>query len=108
MTRICISSTGLYLPPHVISNAELVQAFNAYADLENTAQAAEINAGNRAAVPQSSVGFIEKASGIQRRYVVEKSGVLDPTRMRPRLTPRPDNALSLMAEISVAAAQDAL
>lgn len=108
MTRVCISSTGLYVPPHVISNAELVQAFNAYADLENTAHAAEIAAGSRAAVPQSSVEFIEKASGIQQRYVVEKNGVLDRTRMRPRLTPRPDAALSLMAEISVAAAQDAL
>jgi len=108
MTRVCISSTGLYVPPHIISNAELVQAFNAYADLDNADHATEIAAGSRVAVPQSSVEFIEKASGIQQRYVVEKSGVLDPTRMRPRLTPRADTDISLMAEISVAAAQDAL
>jgi len=108
MHRVCISSTGLYVPPFTISNAELVAAFNQFADLDNAAHAAEIAAGSRAAVPHSSVEFIEKASGIQQRYVVEKSGVLDPTRMRPRLTPRMDSQISLMAEISVAAALDAL
>jgi beta-ketodecanoyl-[acyl-carrier-protein] synthase len=108
MHRVCISSTGLYVPPNVISNSELVQAFNQFADLENTAHAADIAAGTRSAVPHSSVEFIEKASGIQQRYVVEKSGVLDPTRMRPRLTARADTEISLMAEISVMAAQDAL
>ncbi len=108
MHRVCISSTGLYLPPDTISNAELVATFNQFADLENTKNAADIVAGQRSAVPYSSVEFIEKASGIQQRYVMEKSGVLDPTRMRPRLTVRADSELSLMAEIGVAAAQDAL
>jgi len=108
MHRVCISSTGLYNPPEVITNAELVVAFNQFADLDNAAHAAEIAAGSRAAVPYSSEAFIEKASGIQRRYVVEKSGVLDPTRMRPRLRARPDSEISLMAEISLAAARDAL
>jgi beta-ketodecanoyl-[acyl-carrier-protein] synthase len=51
----------------------------------------------------SSVEFIEKASGIKQRYVIDKSGVLDPTRMKPRFAPRPDDQLSLMAEIAVAA-----
>ncbi|MDD2918311.1 beta-ketoacyl-ACP synthase III [Rhodoferax sp.] len=108
MHRVCISSTGLYNPPEIITNAELVTAFNQFADLDNAAHAAEIAAGTRAAIPYSSVEFIEKASGIQRRYVVEKSGVLDPTRMRPRLRVRPDSEVSLMAEISIAAARDAL
>jgi len=108
MHRVCISSTGLYLPPHIISNAELVDAFNRFADLDNAAHATEIAAGTRPAVPHSSVEFIEKASGIQQRYVVEKTGVLDPTRMRPRLAARPDTDVSLMAEIAVLAAHDAL
>ncbi len=108
MHRVCISSTGLYNPPEVITNAELVATFNQFADLDNAAHATEIAAGTRTAVPYSSVEFIEKASGIQRRYVVEKSGVLDPTRMRPRLRIRPDSEVSLMAEISIAAARDAL
>ena len=108
MHRVCISSTGLYVPPNVISNAELVATFNQFADLENAAHAAEIASGTCTAIPYSSVEFITKASGIERRYVVEKAGVLDPTRMRPRLQARPDNQISLMAEISVAAGQDAL
>jgi len=108
MHRVCISSTGLYTPPEVITNAELVDTFNQFADLDNASHAAEIAAGTRNAVPYSSVEFIQKASGIQQRYVVEKSGVLDPTRMRPRLRVRPDGEVSLMAEISVAAAKDAL
>jgi len=108
MHRVCISSTGLYNPPEVITNAELVASFNQFADLENAAHGTEIAAGTRTAVPYSSVEFIEKASGIQRRYVVEKSGVLDPTRMRPRLRIRPDSEVSLMAEMSIAAARDTL
>jgi beta-ketodecanoyl-[acyl-carrier-protein] synthase len=54
------------------------------------------------------VEFIEKASGIRQRYVLEKAGVLDPTRMKPRFAPRPDEALSLMAEIAVDAGAKAI
>jgi beta-ketodecanoyl-[acyl-carrier-protein] synthase len=90
------------------TNAELVQAFNAYADLHNERNAARIAAGELPAVVHSSVEFIEKASGIQRRYVLEKSGVLDPTRMKPRFAPRADDELSLMAEIALDAARQAL
>ena len=108
MTSVVISGTGLYRPPHVITNAELVEAFNAYADLQNEKHAAAIAAGERAPMVPSSVEFIEKASGIQRRYVIEKEGVLDPTRMYPRFQERPDDQLSLMAEIAVEAANKAL
>ena len=108
MHRVAISSTGLYTPPNIITNAELVTAFNQFADHDNALHAADIAAGTRQPTPQSSVEFIEKASGIKQRYVVEKTGVLDPLRMRPRLQARPDNEISLMAEIAVAAARDAL
>ena len=108
MKDIVISGTGLYQPPYVITNAELVVSYNAYADLQNAEHAAAIAAGERPALVHSSVEFIEKASGIKQRYVIEKSGVLDPTRMKPRLAPRPDDQLSLMAEIAVAAAGQAL
>lgn len=106
--RVAISSTGLYTPPHTITNAELVASFNAWADLENKRNAIDIAAGSAQSVPHSSVEFIEKASGIQRRYVMDKEGVLDPTRMRPRFVPRADHELSLMAEIGVKACEDAL
>lgn len=108
MKDVVISGTGLYQPPHVITNAELVASYNAYADLQNTQHAAAIAAGERPALVHSSVEFIEKASGIKQRYVIEKSGVLDPTRMKPRFAPRPDEQLSLMAEIAVDAAGKAL
>jgi beta-ketodecanoyl-[acyl-carrier-protein] synthase len=108
MYSAVISATGLYQPPHIISNAELVEAFNAYADLQNAEHAAAIGAGERVALTHSSVEFIEKASGIKQRYVIEKSGVLDPTRMYPRFTERPDDELSLMAEIGVDACKKAL
>jgi beta-ketodecanoyl-[acyl-carrier-protein] synthase len=108
MHSVVISGTGLYQPPYTISNAELVDIFNRYVDEQNTLHAGEIAAGTRPALPYSSVEFIEKASGIQQRYVIEKSGLMDPARMCPRLTERPDDQLSLMAEIGVDAAQKAL
>lgn len=108
MKNVVISGTGLFTPPHVITNEELVASFNAYADLQNAQHAAAIAAGERAAIPHSSVEFIEKASGIRQRYVLEKTGVLDPTRMKPRFAPRPDEALSLMAEIAVDAGRQAI
>jgi len=108
MTSVVISGTGLYRPPHVITNAELVEAFNAYAARFNALHADRIEAGTVTAVTDSSVEFIEKASGIKQRYVLDKAGVLDPDRMRPHFEPRADDELSLMAEIAVAAAQQAL
>ncbi len=108
MHRVAISSSGIYIPSQVITNAELVESFNQYAALHNAEHADAIAAGTVQAVPTSSVEFIEKASGIQRRYVVEKAGVLDPKRMRAQFTPRADDQLSLMAEMGVAACQDAL
>jgi beta-ketodecanoyl-[acyl-carrier-protein] synthase len=108
MHRVAISSTGLFTPPETITNEELVEAFNAFAELENTRYATEIADGTRSALTPSSVEFIEKASGIKRRYVMNKSGVLDPQRMRPQFASRPDTEISMMAEIGVKAAQNAL
>ncbi|MFO1330479.1 MAG: beta-ketoacyl-ACP synthase III [Rubrivivax sp.] len=108
MNAPVISGTGLWRPEHVITNAELVASYNAYAERYNTQHAAEIAAGALPAKVSSSVEFIEKASGIRQRYVIEKDGVLDPARMRPRFAPRPDEQLSLMAEIAVEAGRRAL
>ncbi|QIL43052.1 beta-ketoacyl-ACP synthase III [Acidovorax sp. HDW3] len=108
MHQVVISGTGLYQPPYTISNAELVEAFNRYVDQENARHAAAIEAGTRAPLAHSSVEFIEKASGIRQRYVLEKTGILDPARMYPHYAERADDQLSLMAEIAVAAAEQAL
>ena len=108
MHQVAISGTGLWVAPNVISNEELVAAFNAYAQRFNAENAAAIAAGTVAAIPESSAEFVEKASGIKQRYVVDKAGVLDPARMRPKFDPRPDDALSLQGEIGVEAAKQAL
>jgi beta-ketodecanoyl-[acyl-carrier-protein] synthase len=108
MKDVVISGTGLHRPPNVITNAELVEAFNAYAALQNEANAEAIARGDAVPVVASSVEFIEKASGIKQRYVIDKQGVLDPTRMRPRFEPRADDELSLMAEFALPAAKGAL
>ncbi|HJV07702.1 MAG TPA: beta-ketoacyl-ACP synthase III [Chromobacteriaceae bacterium] len=108
MNKVVISGSGLFTPPHVISNAELVEAFNRYVQDFNDSHQAEIDAGTLAALAPSSAEFIVKASGIQQRYVMEKAGILDPQRMTPYLPQRPDDRLSLQAEMAVAAAREAL
>lgn len=111
MTNVVISGTGLYHPKTSVSNEELVVAFNAFVDKWNTENAADIDAGLKAPRQYSDPGFIEKASGIKSRHIVEGSGILDPERMTPRL---PDDAIgdddnpSLQARWSLEAADGAL
>jgi len=108
MKPVVISGTGLFTPPHAISNDELVTAFNAYVELFNAENAGRIAAGAVAALEPSSSAFIEKASGIKSRYVMEKAGILDAAHMTPRIKERADEELSLQAEMCVAAARQAL
>ena len=108
MRQVVLSGTGVFTPPHVITNDELVASFNAYVDLYNAEHADEIAAGTLEAKAHSSAEFITSASGIEARYVMEKEGVLDPTRMCPRYEPRSDDAPSLMAEMALDAAKQAL
>ena len=108
MPQAVISGTGLYQPPHIVTNEELVAAYNAYAERQNAIDADAIGRGEKTALTPSSVEFIEKASGIKQRYVIVKDGVLDPARMRPKFAERGDDDLSLMAEIGVDACRKAL
>jgi beta-ketodecanoyl-[acyl-carrier-protein] synthase len=108
MHPVFITGTGLFTPAQSISNAELVEAFNAYALRWNTENAAAIAEGRLQAIQPSSEGFIEKASGIGARFVIDKSGLLDPERMCPDIPERPDDQPSLQCEMSVAAATQAL
>ncbi|MBB5705700.1 beta-ketoacyl-ACP synthase III [Sphingopyxis panaciterrulae] len=103
-----ISSTGLFTPAEAISNEELVASFNRYVARHNRENADAIAAGEVAELTESSVEFIEKASGIGSRFVVDKAGILDPAHMAPRLPERSNDELSILAEIGVAAARDAL
>ena len=103
-----LSTTGLFTPPHTITNAELVESYNAYATAENSANADAIVAGSTEPLAMSSTEFIEKASGIKSRYVMDKAGVIDPAIMTPQLPERSNDELSISAEIAIAAATQAL
>lgn len=106
--KAVISATGLFTPEQSISNEELVGAYNAWAEGWNAANAEAIAAGEIEAKTPSSEAFIEKASGIKARFVMDKSGVLDPERMLPNLPARGDDELSILAEMAVKAAEDAI
>ena len=103
-----IAATGLYTPDQSISNSELVQSFNAYVERFNAANAEAIAAGEVEALAPSSPEFIEKASGIKSRFVVDKAGILDPEVMRPNIPERSNEELSILAEIAVKAARQAI
>lgn len=108
MSKVVISGTGVFTPENVITNDELVAAFNAYADKFNAKNADAIKTGEIEAIPHSSAGFIDKASGIHNRFVLDKSGILDPDIMHPVLPERDEAELSMMAEMAVKAATTAL
>ncbi|KHL69873.1 3-oxoacyl-ACP synthase [Pseudomonas flexibilis] len=108
MHNVVISGTGLYTPSQSISNDELVAAFNAYVQQFNAENADAIARGDVQPLSESSAAFIEKASGIKSRYVTDKAGILDPQRMTPRIPERSDDEWSILCEMSVAAAREAL
>jgi len=108
LPQAVIAATGLYAPPYSLSNAELVETFNAYVARFNAANAEAIASGEIAALTPSSVEFIEKASGIKARYVVDKSGLIDPDLMRPQIPERSNDELSVLAEMAVEAAKEAI
>jgi len=108
VTEIVISGTGLYTPPNSITNEELVESFNAYVRKFNEENKSGIEDGSVEALQESSVPFIEKASGIKARYVIDKEGVLDVDRMVPDIPERPNDQVSILAEIAVNSARDAL
>jgi beta-ketodecanoyl-[acyl-carrier-protein] synthase len=108
LSQAVIAATGLYTPPQSLSNAELVETFNAYVARFNETNAQAIAAGEVAALTPSSVEFIEKASGIKSRYVVDKSGLIDPDVMRPNIPERSNDEISVLAEMAVEAAKQAI
>ena len=106
--KVLLSGTGLWNPPHTITNQELVESYNAWASRYNQQHADQIAAGEVKEKPLSSAEFIEKASGIKSRYAYIKEGILDVDRMRPKIPARADDELSDQAEIAVLAAKKAM
>ncbi len=108
MAAMALSGTGLFTPSASISNDELVASFNEFVRRHNTAHAQAIADGNVAALQESSTEFVTKASGIENRYVMDKTGILDPDIMCPRIAERANDKISILAEMAVTAARDAL
>lgn len=108
MFEPAITGSGVFTPSQSVSNDELVVAFNAYAERWNARNAPAIQAGTVEAMAPSSSEFILAASGIESRFVLDKSGVLDPETMHPWLPERDMDQPGFMAEMGVDACQKAL
>lgn len=108
MSRILITGTGLFTPTGSISNAELVESLSTANEKWNAEHADAIASGELEERDMPSERFIVKASGIGHRYVMDKSGVLDPERLCPRLPLRSEDEVSIQAEICLEAAREAL
>ena len=108
MTKVVISGTGVFTPAESIPNEALVTTFNTYVKEYNRHHSDAIIRGECLPLQESSADFIVKASGIKNRYVIDKSGILDPDTMQPLIPERSNEALSVQAEMAVAAAQQAL
>jgi beta-ketodecanoyl-[acyl-carrier-protein] synthase len=106
--KAVISGTGLYTPPAIIENDQLVEAFNQYVELYNDEHAEEIARGELTALQPSSSAFIEKASGIKRRHVIDREGILDPKRMTPNIPDRDNDEPSVQCEMAIVACKEAL
>ena len=107
-TSVVISGSGLYTPTETVSNEELVTSFNAWVDIHNDAHSDQIARGEIEPKTYSSAEFIEKASGIKSRYVINKTGILDPHRMVPNIPERDNTEQSVMCEIACHAAREAM
>ncbi len=105
---VVISGSGLFTPPHSISNEELAASLAVEVNRWNEENQAGIDSGELQARALPDAEFIEKASGIKSRFVMEKSGILDPERLRPHLPLRGEDELGVQAEMSLPAVREAL
>lgn len=108
MSNVVISGTGLFIPPHTITNDELVDAYNRYAMAFNEQHADAIASGQQESMPLSSSEFIEKASGIRSRYAMHKEGMLDIQYMHPRFSPTSIDNEPEVVTMGLAAARQAI
>ncbi len=105
---VVISGTGLFTPSEYITNEELVHSFNDYVSKFNEDNKELIAAGDLEALVPSSSEFIKKASGIEKRFVQDKKGILDINRMRPKLDERSNSQISILAEMAIKASKEAI
>ena len=108
MHNIHIAGTGIWFPDEKISNEELINSYNSYVDLFNDENHSKIQEGLLDSMEYSSIEFVEKASGIKSRHVIDKEGILDINRMMPRVKNEHEDRLSIHAEVGIKAAKKAM
>ena len=108
MENIYISGTGYWKADEVVTNDEIVASYNSYVERFNKDNNEAIEAGTVEPLGPSSVEFIEKASGIKTRYLIDKKNCLDINVMKPILRQESSDNVSILAEMSVHAAKEAL
>lgn len=108
MKRAVLTGTGLWTPSEGITNAELVESLSQAVGAWNAERAEAIESGEIEERDTPNERFIVRASGVHHRYVIDKAGVLDPKRLRPRLPQRGEDEDSIQCEISLLAIREAL
>ena len=108
MHNIFIAGTGIWYPEDKISNEEIVSSFNSFVKKFNSENQSDIDSGLLQPMEFSSAEFIEKASGIKSRYVIDKEGILDINRMMPRVNNEHPDRLSIHAKAGIEAAKKAM
>ena len=108
MSEFVISGSGIFTPIESISNEELVASFNRYVEQFNQEHSEKIASRDIAPLKPSSADFIVKASGIKKRHVMNKSGILDLAFMRPIINKYTDEGISVQCKIGSHAARAAL
>ena len=108
MSDVHIAGTGIWFPEDIITNDEIVSSFNSYVDNFNNHNKNDIEQGNIEAMEYSSSAFIEKASGIKTRHVIDKKNILDINTMMPRVVHEDESRLSIHAKAGIDAAKKAM
>ena len=108
MHNIFIAGTGIWYPEDKISNEEIVNSFNSYVKKFNSENQSDIDSGLLQPMEFSSAEFIEKASGIKSRHVIDREGILDINRMMPRVKNEHPDRLSIHAKAGIEAARKAM
>ena len=108
MNDIHIAGTGLWYPNEVITNDEIVSSFNSYVDIFNADNKEQIESGEIEPLDYSSSEFIEKASGIKTRHVIDKKNILDVSKMMPSVQHEDESRLSIHAIAGIEAAKKAM
>ncbi len=105
MHNIHIAGTGIWFPEQKVTNEEIVNSYNSYVENFNKINKESIDKGSILPMEYSSAEFIEKASGIKSRYMIDKEGSLDINRMMPRVDNEHPDRLSIHAKAGIEAAK---